>query len=280
MLRHSRSDQGVKRTNSSMSRANHVAASQPACLPHWKCSQVIAGNSHSGNKIRNSFALKIAEVWRETPTHDSRETPMFFRRFQEGGKSDFVVKVKWQRYLGTSGQSIRDLELGTDQATLLCCPRLPPGFLWQQPYPIRHPCPTACAAAPGQPPAHSGCSQQGPVRHWGLAAKACFTQPHSGRRKSKSFRDVYFYFHPSSCLFLAKVYAALALAEDWWNVAFPSWRYAVLRAAGLSSAFSPCLTVNDLEKKTRGKVTLAALQLLGETGSLLELVPSLAVGGQ
>lgn len=65
-------------------------------------------------------------------------------------------------------------------------------------------------------------TQQGPVRHWGLAAKASFTHAHSARRKSKSFRDVYFYFHPSSCLFLAKVYAALALAEDWWNVAFPS----------------------------------------------------------
>lgn len=152
------------------------------------------------------------EVWRETATHYSRETPMFSRGFQEGGKSDFLMKVKWQRYLETSVQSIRDLGLepATDQGTLPCCPRLPPGFLWHQPHPIHHPGPTACPRA-----AHSGCSQQRPVRHCGLAAKACFTHSHSGRRKSKSFRDVYFYFQPSSCLFLAKVNAALALAEGW-----------------------------------------------------------------
>lgn len=148
MLRHSRSGQGVKRTNSSMSRANHVAASQPACLPHWKYSQATAGNSHSGHKIRSCFALNIVEVWRGTATHYSKETLMFSREFQEGGKSDFVVKVKWQRYLETSVQSIRDLEADSDQATPLCCPRLPPGFLWQQPYPIRQPGPTACACCP------------------------------------------------------------------------------------------------------------------------------------
>lgn len=42
---------------------------------------------------------------------------------------------------------------------------------------------------------------------------------------------------------------------------------------GHASAFSPCLTVNDLEKETRGKVTLAELQLPGERGSLWELTP-------
>lgn len=172
-----------------------------------------------GHKIKNCFAPKIVEVWGETVIHYSRKTPMFLRGFQEGGKSDFGVKVKWQRYLETSVQSTRDVELepAIARAAVPCCPRLPPGSLWQQPYPIEHPSATACACCPaasGLPLAHSGWPQQGPVRHWGLAAKACFTQAHSGRRKSKSFRDVYFYFHPSSCLFLAKVYAALALAED------------------------------------------------------------------
>lgn len=214
MLRRSRSGQGVKRTNSSMSRANHVAASQPACLLHWKCSQVTAGNSQAGHKIRNCFAPKIVEVWRETVIHSIRETPMFLRGFQEGGKSDFVMKVKWQRYLEASVQSIRDLELepATDQATLLCCPRLPAGFLWQQPYPICHPSPTPCACCPWAATSTQQLVTAGPSQ--GLAAKTCFSQAHSGRRKSKSFRDVYFYFHPSSCLFLAKVYAALAGAED------------------------------------------------------------------
>lgn len=72
---------------------------------------------------------------------------MFLRGFQEGGKLDFVVKVKWQKYLEASVQSIRDLELepATDQATVLCC------LCLSRPSPQSLPVP----AAPRQPPAHS-----------------------------------------------------------------------------------------------------------------------------
>lgn len=147
------------------------------------------------------------EVWRETAIHSSRETPMFLRGSQEGGKSDFVVKVKWQRYLEASVQSIRDLEVepAADQATLLCCPRLPAGFVRTHLSPQSH---YLCLLPLGTQWLGTAEPSQG------LAAKTCFTQAHSGRRKSKSFRGVCFYFHPSSCLFLAEIYAALALAED------------------------------------------------------------------
>lgn len=80
-------------------------------------------------------------------------------------------------------------------------------------------------------------------------------------------------------VFLAKVSPMLSLAKNWWRVMIPFWRYTILRAAGLVSAFSPSLTVNDLERETRGKVTLAAPQLLGQTGSLQEIAPSLDMGG-
>lgn len=87
------------------------------------------------------------EVWRKTAIHYSRKTPMFLRGFQEDGKLDFVVKVKWQKYLEASVQSIRDLELepATDQATVLCC------LCLSRPSPQSLPVPDA----PGQPPAHS-----------------------------------------------------------------------------------------------------------------------------
>lgn len=100
------------------------------------------------------------EVWRETAIHRSRETPMFLRGFQEGGKSDFVVKVKWQRYLEASVQSIRDLEVepAADQATLLCCPRLPAGFV---PTPSVTPVPLPVPAAPGHTVAGHSRAQSG-----------------------------------------------------------------------------------------------------------------------
>lgn len=128
-----------------------------ACRTESAARLSAAGNSHSGHKIRKCFALKIVEVWRETATHYSRKTPMFLRGFQEGGKSDFVMKVKWQRYLETSAQSIRDLELepAAEQGTVLCCPRPPPGFLWQHPYPI-----PSITLVPSPVPAAPGSTQR------------------------------------------------------------------------------------------------------------------------
>lgn len=88
---------------------------------------------------------------------------MLSRQFQEAGKSDFRMKVKQQRYLGTSLQSTESLELepALDRAAL---PRLPPGFPRQQP--LSHSGPPVLPAVPAAPPPpasppHAGDSHSG-----------------------------------------------------------------------------------------------------------------------
>ena len=147
-----------------------------------------------------TFALRTAGVSGETAIHYSRETPVFSRGFQEGGKSDFGMKVKQQRYLKSSLQSTEHLELepAIDRATLPRCPCLPPRLPpAAAALPFGHPSPAGCARCPttsGQPPARRGRSQRGPVRQsqWGLAAEARFTQAHAGGRKPKRPREGFF----------------------------------------------------------------------------------------
>lgn len=149
MLRNSRSGQGVKRTNSSMSRANHVAASQPACLLHWKCSQVTAGNSHSGHKIRNCFALKIGKCGERQSSTTAGKPQCSWEGFKK-----VENRILWWTWNGKGSWRLQcsPSEIWSWNQLLTkppCCAAC------ACPIPSITPVPLPVPAAPGQPPAHS-----------------------------------------------------------------------------------------------------------------------------
>lgn len=234
MLRHSRSVQDTKRTNSSMSKANRVTASQPACtrstaslqleIPTWdiKLRTVLPSKQQGGMETAVQLSCSH-EGFRKSGFRQSSTT---ISRLHSA-ESESVTK----------GMAPTQL-----QAPLVAAPLL-------SGYPLTH----------------------GPVRtgYGGLICMSTCKQKEATEARAELFAvDV-----PSLCLLVfgrGVSYCALfsrGLMMYYSKPLLTFW----------GKWDSPSLTVNDLEREAKGKLTLVALQLVRQTGCLWDCGPVLEI---